>query len=426
MSKQEPHITLFEHEILRFDKRIKAEQDLYEALERFHGDGVPYFKLLNNAVQFNEHVGVIQVGNTLIEVLPKADKKSTDKAKWQGILIGMMRAVYGFDIKTTGHGHLRLKQNSILHLYFEMFLQAVEYLLHTGLVKQYRKKEGNVTALKGRLLFSKQLQYNLTHQERFYVQHTTYDAEHTHHQILYKTLRLLRQINVHPDLHSRIGGLLLNFPEMPDLRVSDATFEKLVLNRKTQRYEKAIDIARLLLLNYHPDVSKGRNHVLALMFDMDKLWEQFVYVSLNRHKSAGTVVRDQHSKDFWQPEKGRKSTLRPDIWIVKNGESIVLDTKWKNIGTGNPSPEDLRQMYAYCDYFDAQKAALVYPGERFAAQGGTFLEIEREKEKTSKKCGIILLSVNPDIKAWQLHISEKINLWAVETSSVQTKPLKTP
>ncbi|CAA9891923.1 5-methylcytosine-specific restriction enzyme subunit McrC [Candidatus Methylobacter favarea] len=406
-------ITVFEHQSLILKQKIGSvifdENDL-TALQKYYGEkGVPYFSLINNGVRFNEYVGVIQVGNAVIEVLPKADKSPTatnDITTWRDILVHMLSAVGIFDIHAPSNSSLKLKSNSILDLYFALFIKEVEYLLHNGLIKQYRKKEGNVTALKGCLLFGKHIQQNLTHQERFYVRHTTYDVEHKLHFILYKTIRLLKQINTNTALHSRIGVLLLHFPEMPDMRVSEATFEQLIFNRKTYAYKKAIGIAQLLLLRYHPDVINGRHNVLALMFDMNMLWEKFVYVSLRKHKKPGTTITAQSSKLFWQTETGNRSTIRADIVINKDKENcVVLDTKWKNLNGCNPSPDDLRQMYIYHRYYHAKRVALIYPGmESF--KSGFYLDTTTGK-KTDKECSVISLSVEPDIKTWQKYISQQ-------------------
>jgi 5-methylcytosine-specific restriction enzyme subunit McrC len=410
LSKIKESIVVFEHEILRFDRgENKITKDQFEALERYHGNGVPFYKLVYNGVQFNEHVGVIQVGDTLIEVLPKADKNphsETEDKKWRDLLIGMLRAVGSFDIKSTSSSNLKIKPNTILDLYFELFIKEVEYLLHNGLVKKYRKKEGNVTALKGSLQFSKHIQQNLIHKERFYVRHSTYDVEHTLHFILYKAIKLLKQINTNSALQSRIGVLLLHFPEMPDIKVSDTTFEKLVYNRKNQHYEKAIEIAKLLLLKYHPDISKGRNHVLALMFDMNMLWEQFIYVSLKKNKNDFKKIKAQTSKFFWKPENGRRTAIKPDIYIETDNGNIVLDTKWKNLNGYNPSPDDLRQMYVYHEYFDAKKVALVYPGNSENSKAGTYLK--KDGEHDDKICSVVLINVENDIKKWQKKIGEVI------------------
>lgn len=410
MSKTKENIIVFEHEIIRFDRgEKKITKDQFEALERYYGNGKPFYKLVYNGVQFNEHVGVIQVGNTLIEVLPKADKiphSAGEDQKWRDLLIGMLRAVGSFDIKSTSSSNLKIKTNTILDLYFELFIKEIEYLLHNGLVKKYRKKEGNVTALKGSLQFSKHIQQNLIHQERFYVRHFTYDVEHTLHFILYKALKLLKQINTNNDLHSRIGTLLLHFPEMPEIKVSDATFEKLVYNRKNQHYQKAIEIAKLLLLKYHPDVSKGRNHVLALMFDMNMLWEQFIFVSLKKNKTDFTKIKAQTSKLFWKPENGRRTAMKPDIFIETNNGNIVLDTKWKNLNGFNPSPDDLRQMYVYHEYFDASKVALIYPGNNKDSKAGTYLK--KDGNHDNKICSVVLINVENEIKEWQIKIREVI------------------
>ncbi len=422
MAKNLNHITVFEHETVRFDKGDKkVTKEQFDALQLYFGEkGLPFYNLCYNGISFNEYVGVIQVGKTLIEVLPKADKISASKEeenKWRDILIDMLRAVGSFDIKTPSHSNLKIKPNTILDLYFELFIKEVEYLLHNGLVKQYRKKEGNVTALKGSLQFAQHLHQNLTHQERFYVYHTTYDVEHKLHFILFKTLRLLKQINTNASLNSRIGNLLLNFPEMPEIRVTESTFDKLVLNRKTQSYSKAIEISRLILLQYHPDLSKGRNHVLALMFDMNKLWEKFVLVSLRKNKQSDITITDQTSKYFWKPKNGYRSAIRPDIIIKRDSENcIVLDTKWKNLNGYNPSPDDLRQMYVYHEYYKARKVALVYPGSDLLNTMGTYLDPGSSKE-IDKECSVFSIPAQSDIKQWQKNIYQIFETWMNYTPS---------
>ena len=377
------------------------------------------FELTNNGVKFNKFVGVIQVGNTVIEVLPKADKTTDGDAKtkkyWQEILVKMLSAVGLFDIQSTSDSSLKLKSNSILDLYFALFIKEVEYLLHSGLAKQYRKKEGNVTALKGSIQFAKHIQQNLTHQERFYVRHTTYDVEHKLHFILYKTLRLLKQINTNAELHSRIGVLLLHFPEMPDIKVTEATFDTLVFNRKTQPYKKAIGIAKLLLLQYHPDVITGRHNVLALMFDMNVLWEKFVFVSLRKYKPAHITVSAQTTKLFWRSSvNGQYSSMRPDIVIKGSTDCVVLDTKWKNLNGSSPSSGDLRQMYVYHKYYKATRVALVYPATvtQEPVVSGKFEKIvDFENENI---CSVITLKTNDKtagqkpISVWQKDISDEI------------------
>ncbi|RYE59366.1 MAG: restriction endonuclease [Sphingobacteriales bacterium] len=417
------HMTVFEHQALyshKGDKRLSV--DTLKALQAFYGEkGVPYYSLVHQGVKFSEFVGVIQVGKTLIEILPKADKSADGgEAKqntWRNLLIGMLRAVGAFDIHSPSSSSLKLKSNSLLDLYFALFVKEVEYLLHQGLVKKYRKTEGNTTALKGSLLFPKHLQQNITHQERFYVRYTTYDVEHKMHFILYKALLLLKQINTNTALNSSIGALLLNFPEMPDIRVSEITFQKLVYTRKTEPYRKAIEIARLLLLNYHPDLAKGRNHVLALLFDMNFLWEQFLYVTLKnglRRSDPDVSITAQTSKNFWKPETGSRSRMRPDIVINKGKPGcVVLDTKWKNLNGYNPSPEDLRQMYVYHEYFHAQRVALVYPGEVAQVKSGNYMDPERNEQVLTKECAVLTLPTarNENIKVWQEEINRDFSNW---------------
>lgn len=389
-----------------------------QSLQKFYGiKGVPYFSLVHNGVKFNEYVGVIQIGNTQIEVLPKADK-NRNESQWRNVLIGMLRASGLFTINAPTSGDLRVRPNSILDLYFELFIREVEYLIHHGLSKRYRINEGNLSSYKGQVLFSKHISQNLVHQERVYSKHTVFDIHHSLHEIIFKTLKLVSRLNTSPVLQSRIGTLMLNFPEMADIIVSERIFERISLNRNTRHYQTALDISRLLLLNYHPDIVRGKNNVLALMFDMNLLWERFVYSSLQKELKQmipSVNISAQVVKYFWKPESGYRTRVIPDIKLtLENGRTYILDTKWKNLSGVKPSTEDLRQLYVYHEYFEASKVAIIFPGESQFMVKGKYISPKKDQE-WDKECSLIPVDVEDDVLKWKKSLSRQIYNWITES-----------
>lgn len=392
----------------------RLDQPLLDALERFHSvSELKYFNLIHKGVEFREYVGVLQVGGAQIEVLPKPDKHGGDVNAWRDLLIGMLKEVGMFRVKAPSDSQLTLRSNSILELYFDIFISEVEYLIRTGLVKQYRRESRNQTALKGPLDFPRHVAKNLVHKERFLTNCSVYDHDHIWHCILGQAISLIRLLSQDTGIHSRVGALELNFPQTSSARITERTFNNLVYSRKTEGYRTAIEIARLLLLGFHPDLAAGAEPVLALMFDMNLLWESFVYHSLRKQfllNSAPYSIRAQASTPFWRSEN-RRSSLRPDILIRHNGDgrSYVLDTKWKDVSGSGPSPGDLQQLFAYSQFFRSAKNALVYPGQASSVSSGSYDISTEWAEQLS--CSLIQLGVNTHIRAWQGAIYRAVRDW---------------
>ncbi len=402
-------IKRFEYE--KFIPKDATERRAYESLVDHFGERkVPYYSLIRNGIQFNQYVGVLQVGATTIEVLPKIDRVA-EGPDWQRILIDMLRKVIGLDLKATENAALRLKPNSILDLYMEMLLDEVAYIMRLGLVKSYRKTEGNRTALKGKLLFAQNIRQNLVHAERFYVQHSIYDRENQFNCILIKALHLVAHISPHASLRGRVAQLLLDFPELPDIAVHEPLFERLPWSRKTEGYRKAIGIARLLLLRYHPDIRGGREDVIALMFDMNQLWERYVVQLLRHAAPPGWTVEAQQRQLFWEAAGLPDANLKPDIVLRgPEGGMIVLDTKWKLIEGGRPADADLRQLFAYQHRWNSEHGYLVYPDADSKITQGRFHD-------SNYHCHVMGVNVldaqgrlNPTLGAdiWEMLSKEKV------------------
>lgn len=362
-------IQVFEHEKLTLIKDnqhrnlTKPELDkLYEFNDR--NDNI-YFTGIRDGIKFANYVGVIQVGSLTLEILPKVDNKgTTDKSeynKWQKVLLRMLSICSYIKIDSVSEANLEKRQHSLLDLYFQIYLDEVSTLLRQGLIKKYYRTQDNLNALKGRLIFSKHIQNNLTHQERFYTAHQIYDSEHLHNQILLRALSVLNVVSNNTKIIDGINRLKLNFPNIREINITKTHFDQLRENRKTKPYLNALKVAKMIILNYSPDIKSGGENMLALLFDMNKLWEEYVYKMLLRKNKPGVTINFQSSQKFWE-----KKTVRPDIVICKldpsgNTEKYIIDPKWKIIDGKNPSDNDLKQMFVYNLYWDADKSMLLYP-----------------------------------------------------------------
>ncbi len=345
------------------DTLMQLSEGNIKALRRFHtiSKGF-YYDLVDNGIRFKEQVGVIQVGGLTIEVLPKIDRNEDDAAKWHDILLDMLKECRLIDPHSTGTANLKLKHNSILELYFEKYVNELEVLLRQGLIKKYRTEEGNQVALKGSLIFAKHIQHNLTHAERFFINSTVYDANNRLHQILFQALDVIRRISK-TILSDRINTLMVQWPRSANIHISAEVFDAIPFLRKTLPYQEALMIARMLLLNYHPDLRGGKQSVLALMFNMNELWEEFIFRRLKlMEKELHWKVTRQKGLRYWIGDSGSKKLI-PDIIISHSDfkKTLVIDTKWKCPAKNKPDDNDLRQLLSYKLYFEADKAYLLYP-----------------------------------------------------------------
>jgi 5-methylcytosine-specific restriction enzyme subunit McrC len=384
-------IQVFEYQKLRFDS---TENDFtkshFNAMVKFNEkNDNKYYTIIHKGIKFNNYVGVIQIGGLTLEILPKADKENHEiekqKKTWQNVLLNMLKVCNHIKVDNISETALKKRYNSILDVYLEMYLNEIEGLINSGLIKKYRRVQNNQLALKGKLVFTKNIQKNTVHKERFYCEHQVFDNNHLLHQILYKGLVILDGF-IAPNLRDKLNRVLYHFSDFKKANINATHFFKIVPNRKTEPYNKAIDIAKMIILNYSPNLNSGSDNMLTLLFDMNKLWEEYVYKILNKNKPNGFSVSPQNSTKFWERKR-----IKPDI-VIKNsiGKTIIIDTKWKIINTYKPSDDDLKQMFAYNLFWEAEKSMLLYPKvNQDDSVFGNYHHIPTEKEVNQCKIGFI-------------------------------------
>ena len=392
-------IQVFEFEKLTlhadFRGRYLEQKELDKLYEFNDNNDNVYFTGIRDGVKFKNYVGVIQIGGLTIEILPKTDKNTaedSDFSAWHGALLNMLKVCKHINVNSVSEASLKRKHNSILDLYFEMYLDEVQSLLRAGLVKKYRRDASNVFALKGRLDFNKNIQKNLIHQERFFTEHQVYDYENLVNQIILRGLTILGSLTYNSQLKDKISRLRVSFPEIKEIPIQKYHFDKVKENRKTAAYNRALQIAKMIILNYSPDIRSGQENMLTLLFDMNKLWEEYVYRMLLRTKDKNITVSFQNKQAFWE---GR--TIRPDLVLSKKDENgvdeiFVIDTKWKVLDANSPKPSDndLKQMYAYNLYWNAKRSMLLYPNSKTIDEKfGNYWKGREDSENNQCKVGFI-------------------------------------
>lgn len=357
-------IDVFEHGRLIIGEQgfEKNHWDAFVKLNTLHNN--EYFDILHNGLRFKQFVGVIQVEGLLVNIHPKADKNDSDD-KWKPVLLEMLKTCGKLKAQSTGQAQLKRQHINLLEVYFEYYLNELEQLLRQGLVKRYRTEKSNVKSLKGKLDFAGNIRHNLIHQERFYTAHQVYDHNHQLHQVLSHALNIVGQFSRTTFLNDKCKRIQLAFPEVDHFKPSVQLLEALQIDRKTAAYEQALQLAKLIILNYSPDINQGKQKMISILFDMNVLWEEYVLKILrnyaHQHPNENWTISGQESKRFY----GHTRTIRPDIVLRQQEETFVIDTKWKRPVNNAASIEDLRQMYAYARFWKTNKVMLLYPGEHF-------------------------------------------------------------
>jgi len=386
--KKQKIISVFEYQNLRIGDFGFQEIHLNALMKLNELHNNAYFQPIAKGVRFNQYVGTIQVDGLTIEINPKADKTDEDN-KWKGFLLHMLKSCGRLSPKSTGVANVNRQHLNLLEVYFELYLKEVEGLIRKGLIKQYRLETKNTKALKGKLEFAGHIQQNIIHKERFYTKHQVYDTDHFIHQVLNNAIEIVEQFSRGTRIYDLTKRIQLSFPEVKLEKITTQKLNAIKLNRKTSHYSYALELARLIILNYSPDISSGKEKMISLLFDMNELWEEFIYIQLKNYLSE--------INSEWKIEaQSRKSFigfhyLKPDIVLTNKltNEKVVIDTKWK-LADKYVSIQDLRQVYTYGRYWGAEKVMLLYPGN---SNNQNFRRFENINDPIAHKCKLGFVNV---------------------------------
>lgn len=370
----------------------------------------------NRIIRAHKYVGTIQTADgQSIEILPKvyrvSGEQEADAAICRKVFLTMLKHFPNSVAKSFQDAGLSTKNNfPILEVYISNYVNEVQQLIGTGIKQNYVRIEGNKRFFKGRLLLSKHIQNNICDETKFYVLSDEYSLDIPHNRIIVYTLKYLFAIARSTKNKQDISELLCLLDDIPASKSIESDFAKAeIKNRLYSSYESLIGWSKQILSNKGYTTFSGKYVNQSLLFSAEELFESFIGHLFKKFLKDYTV-HTQHRAFFLVDNHSGRGLfrLRPDIYLEPDDsveESIILDTKWKNIDGSRLDKnylidiKDMYQLYGYGRKYALHKPTgpdpglpklvLIYPfTDKFSAKLDPFIY-----EQVKNKVGIKLLVV---------------------------------
>ena len=234
-------------------------------------------------------------------------------------------------------------------------LRAIEQ----GALRGYVHVADALPGVRGRIRFGDQLARSADLPIPIEVAYDDYTADVTENRILKSAaLALLRLPRVPVQARRRLLKLRAVLDEVQPLaRPNEVQVPP--FTRLNERYRPALRLAELILRASSLRGSRERVASIAFTFDMNRVFEDFLSVSLIESlRGQGGEVRLQAGVRL--DEVGAVS-IQPDIvWRAGGRPRAVVDAKYKSLDPSGVRVEDVYQMLAYCTALDLDRGYLVY------------------------------------------------------------------
>ncbi|EAK0804676.1 restriction endonuclease [Campylobacter lari] len=377
------------------EKAIK----FYQELEDFAKNNESLLGFKNkNTLKAKNHVGIIQTKSGVLEILPKCtdlesykeEKNSSNISQEKLIksydlsqinqtkqdenfygedfnfnpkilLINMLKTLKNTPFQKSQISSLQIAKMPLLEVFIAMFLDEFDNVYKKGLMRSYVSSEENRAFLKGKLLFNEHIKSNLIHKERFFTSSDEFVLDIAPNRLIKSTLNFLKSKTSSNKFKIIKAMQMLDEVEFSTNYEKDFNFK---ISRHFDYYENILSWCKIFLQNQSFAPYKGKNEAFALLFPMEKLFENYVAYMFKLANPSENIKTQSSGKYLISKNDEKCFMLKPDLYIENK---MILDAKWKIPDDSKDekkhgiSQSDLYQMFAYACKFKIHDIKLVYP-----------------------------------------------------------------
>ena len=355
-----------------------------------------------DSIKANSWVGIIKYKKTTIQILPKLISPNGDKEDYKNDeeykadketilknLIYMLSFTKKLNIKTNEVAKLSKEKNPFLEILIREYANSLFECLKRLTPQKYIREENNLNYLKGKIKFSENIRYNCSNSAKFYCEYDEYSENNILNQLFLFVSTCLYYIT-NNGYNKKTLKLIMNYySDIELVRFYKFKANKIKLSRNQELFKKPFMLAKMFIENSTIDLTNTKIENIILLWDMNKLFEEFVFELLKRNENKNglegwkftaqkgkLLLIDSTAKS--QNTSFQESSLRAsergvaiqnrmtnvDIYAENNetNEKVIIDTKYKKFETlDDVANSDIYQVTAYCLLHGAGKGILLYP-----------------------------------------------------------------
>ena len=320
-------------------------------------------KVTHNGIETTSWVGVIKYKKHQFQILPKliCDNGNTENILKN--LIFMLSYTKKLDIRTSDTAKLSNSKNPFIEILIREYAKSLFECLKRITPKKYVREEDNLNYLKGKIKFTENIRYNCVNQSKFYCEYDEFSENNILNQLFLFVSTCLYNISNDSYNKKTLKFIINYYSDIKLVRFNRFTAEKINLSRNQKLFKKPFNLAKMFIEKTSVDLSKNKFENINLIWDMNKLFEEFVFEIMKKNESElGWKFTAQKCKKLLIGDENKKRNTYVDIFAEKDNDKIIIDTKYKIFkGIDDFSNADVFQVSTYCLLHNTNKAVLIYP-----------------------------------------------------------------
>ena len=311
------------------------------------------------------------------------------------------------DIKDNEVANITSCPNPFIETLIRVFTDRLFDALKRFVPKNYEICEENTSAFKGKLKIAENIRYNLANRAKFFCEFDSFTEDTELNQLfLYVATRL--QSVLQDAYNKKILKFIINvYSDISFKCFTEHDLKRIRLNRSQQVFTQPFNLAKMFLEHSSVDMSKHQFDNIALIWDMNILFEEFVFEFLKRNREDLGIydVKYQKGRRLLKSKDNQHyyANTFVDMFIIKekNQPGIVLDTKYK-VKSGNLGGfynADIFQVVTYCKLHDSNNAVLLYPATDYTTRGDYAYTLNTDKVTDEVQIKTAQINLQQDLKS---------------------------